>query len=251
MNSFAPLIAEKLKVRSVQADTVLSLLAEGATIPFIARYRKDKTGALDEVVIQQIQDEFKTLKAFTERKTAIEKSISEQGKMTETLQRKLYDARTLAELEDIYLPYKPKRRTKAQVAREKGLEPLALLILEQKPLKLHETAEAFVKDEVKTVEEALQGARDIIAEIIHEEESVRARIRKLFQETGRMESKVLSGKETEAAKFKDYFDFSEKISTIPSHRILALLRGFMEGFLRMDISPSEDEAIFILEDQFI
>jgi uncharacterized protein len=251
MNSFAPLIAEKLKIRSIQADTVLSLLAEGATIPFIARYRKDKTGALDEVVIQQIQDEFRILKAFTERKTAIEKSISEQGKMNETLQRKLDDALTLAELEDIYMPYKPKRRTKAQAAREKGLEPLALLILEQKPLKLQETAEAFVKDEIKTAEEALQGARDIIAEIINEEESVRARIRKLFQETARMESKVLSGKETEAAKFKDYFDFSEKISTIPSHRILAVLRGFMEGFLRMEITPSEDEAIFILEDQFM
>ena len=251
MNSFAPLIAEKLKIRSVQADTVLSLLAEGATIPFIARYRKDKTGALDEVVVQQIQDEFKTLKAFTERKTAIGKSITEQGKMTETLQKKLDDALTLAELEDIYLPYKPKRRTKAQAAREKGLEPLALLILEQKPLKLEATAEAFMKDELKTVEEVLQGARDIIAEIINEEESVRARIRKLFQETGRMESKVLAGKETEAAKFKDYFDFSEKISTIPSHRILALLRGFVEGFLRMEITPSEDEAIFMLEDQFI
>jgi uncharacterized protein len=251
MNSFAPLIAEKLKIRSVQADTVLSLLAEGATIPFIARYRKDKTGALDEVVIQQIQDEFKTLKAITERKTAIEKSISEQGNMTETLQKKLDDALTLAELEDIYLPYKPKRRTKAQAAREKGLEPLALLILEQKPLKLLETAETFIKYELKTAEEALQGARDIIAEIINEEESVRARIRKLFQETARMESKVLSGKETEAAKFKDYFDFSEKISTIPSHRILAVLRGFVEGFLRMEITPSEDEAIFILEDQFI
>jgi len=251
MNSFAPLIAEKLKIRSVQADTVLSLLEEGATIPFIARYRKDRTGALDEVVIQQIQDEFKMLKAFAERKTSIEKSISEQGKMTEALQKKLNDALTLAELEDIYLPYKPKRKTKAQAAREKGLEPLALLILEQKPMKLQETAGAFVKDEVKTAEEALQGARDIIAEIVHEEETVRARIRKLFQETARMESKVLSGKETEAAKFKDYFDFSEKISTIPSHRILAVLRGFMEGFLRMEITPSEDEAILILEDQFI
>src|SRR5579863_1287522 len=251
MNSFAPLIAEKLRIRSVQADTVLSLLEEGASIPFIARYRKDKTGALDEVMIQQIQDEFKILKAFTERKTAIEKSISEQGKMTETLQKKLNDALTLAELEDIYLPYKPKRKTKAQAAREKGLEPLALLILEQKPMNLQQTADAFVKDEVKSAEEALQGARDIIAEIVHEEEHVRAQIRKLFQETARMESKVLSGKETEAAKFKDYFDFSEKISTIPSHRILAVLRGFMEGFLRMEITPSEDEAILILENQFI
>ena len=160
----------------------MALLNEGNTVPFIARYRKDKTGALDEVVIQQIQDEFKTLKTFTERKSAIGKSISEQGKMTESLQRKLDDALTLAELEDIYLPYKPKRRTKAQVAREKGLEPLALLILEQRPLKLQETAEAFLKDEVKTLEEALQGARDIIAEITNEDESVRARIRKLFRQ---------------------------------------------------------------------
>src|ERR1700676_2225655 len=131
MNSFASLIAEKLKIRSVQVDTVLSLLVEGATIPFIARYRKDRTGALDEVVIQQILDEFKTLKAFTERKTAIEKSISEQGKMTETLQKKMDGALTLAELEDIYLPYKPKRKTKAQAAREKGRKPWDFLRLEQ------------------------------------------------------------------------------------------------------------------------
>jgi uncharacterized protein len=251
MIGFAPLIAEKFKIRSAQVDTVLSLLAEGATIPFIARYRKDKTGALDEVIIQQIQDESKTLKAFTERKMAIEKSISEQGKMTDVLQKKLDGALTLVELEDIYLPYKPKRKTKAQTAREKGLEPLALLILEQKPLKLAETAEAFVSDEVKTVDEALQGARDIIAEMINEQESVRSGMRKLFEETARFESKVLSGKETEAAKFKDYFDFSEKISTIPSHRILAVLRGFTEGFLRMEISPSEEDALLLIENQFI
>src|SRR5450432_4031377 len=251
MVAFAPLIAEKLKIRSAQVDMVLSLLAEGATIPFIARYRKDKTGALDEVVIQKIQDESKTLKAFTERRAAIEKSISEQGKMNESLQKKLDDALTLVELEDIYLPYKPKRKTKAQAAREKGLEPLALLILEQRPLIHTQVAEAFLKDEIKTTEEALQRARDIIAEIINEEESVRVRMRKLFEETARMESKLLSGKETEAIKFKDYFDFSEKISTIPSHRILAVLRGFMEGFLRMDISPSEEDAIALLEERFI
>ncbi|HEY8734609.1 MAG TPA: Tex-like N-terminal domain-containing protein, partial [Puia sp.] len=221
MVAFAPLIAEKLKIRSAQVDTVLSLLAEGATIPFIARYRKDKTGALDEVVIQQIQDESKTLRAFTERRAAIEKSISEQGKMTDGLQKKLDDALAITELEDIYLPYKPKRKTKAQAAREKGLEPLALLILEQKALNLSQTAEAFLKDEIKTVEEAMQGARDIIAEIVHEDETVRSRIRKLFEETALMESKLISGKESEAIKFRDYFDFSEKISTIPSHRILA------------------------------
>ena len=251
MIAFAPLIAEKLKIRSAQVDIVLSLLAEGATIPFIARYRKDKTGALDEVVIQNIQDESKTLRAFTERRAAIEKSISEQGKMNDVLQKKLDNALTIVELEDIYLPYKPKRKTKAQAAREKGLEPLALLILEQRPLNLTQTAEAFVKDEIKTVEEVLQGAKDIIAEIINEEESVRIRMRKLFEEMARMESKLLSGKETEAIKFKDYFDFSEKISTIPSHRILAVLRGFMEGFLRMEISPSEEDAIALLEEKFI
>ena len=192
MIEFAPLIADKLKIRTQQVDVVLTLLAEGATIPFIARYRKDKTGALDEVVIQQIQDEFKSMKAFAERKTAIEKSIREQDKMTEVLQQKLDNALTLVELEDIYLPYKPKRKTKAQAAREKGLESLALLILEQKPINLQEAAAAFLKEEIKTTDEALQGARDIIAEMVNEKESVRAAMRKLFEESGRIESKVLA-----------------------------------------------------------
>jgi protein Tex len=251
MTEFAPLIAQKLNIHSRQVETVLTLLAEGATIPFIARYRKDKTGALDEVVLQQIQDESKTLKAFTERKVAIEKSIREQDKMTDILQKKLNDALTLVELEDIYLPYKPKRRTKAQVAREKGLEPLALLILEQKPIQLKQTAETFVKDEVKTADEALQGARDIIAEIVNEQETLRSAMRKLFEEKARIGSKVLTGKEAEAEKFKDYFDYTEKIATVPSHRILAVLRGFMEGYLRMEITPVEEEALALMEDRFI
>ena len=251
MIELAPLIADTLKIRTRQVETVLSLLAEGSTIPFIARYRKDKTGALDEVIIQQIQDESKSLKAFTERKTAIEKSIREQEKMSEALQLKLDNALTLAALEDIYLPYKPTRKTKALAAREKGLEPLALLILEQKPIRLAEKAANFVKDEVKTVDEAMQGARDIIAEMVNERESVRSAMRKLFEETARIESKILPGKESEAVKFKDYFDYAEKISAIPSHRILAVLRGFMEGFLRMEITPSEEEALELLENQFI
>jgi protein Tex len=251
LTEFAPLIADKLKIRTKQVETVLNLLTEGSTIPFIARYRKDQTGALDEVIIQLIQDESKTLKAFTERKAAIEKSIREQDKMTDALQQKLDNALTLVELEDIYLPFKLKRKTKAQAAREKGLEPLALLILEQRPIAVLTTAESFIKNEVKTAEEALQGARDIIAEIVNEDESVRAGMRKLFEETGRLESKIMSGKETEAIKFKDYFDFSEKISTVPSHRILAVLRGFMEGFLRMEIVPVEEEAIAQLEKRFI
>src|SRR5580704_4472339 len=148
MNDLASQISEKLNIHSKQVETVLALLAEGATIPFIARYRKDKTGALDEVIIQQIQDESKSLKAFTERKTAIEKSIRDQDKMTDVLHKKLDEALSLVELEDIYLPYRPKRKTKAQSAREKGLEPLALLILEQKPLKISETAQAFINDEI-------------------------------------------------------------------------------------------------------
>jgi len=251
MIEFAPRIAQKLNIRTAQVETVLVLFAEGATIPFIARYRKDKTGALDEVVIQQIQDESKMLKAFTERKIAIEKSIKEQDKMNVALQQKLDHALTLVELEDIYLPYKPKRKTKAQAAREKGLEPLALLILDQKPLDLTKTAGGFINEEVKTAEEALQGARDIIAEHVNEEESIRVGMRNLFSETARLESKVLNGKETEAIKFMDYFDFSEKISSIPSHRTMAVLRGFMEGFLRMDISPVEDEALELMERKII
>lgn len=171
--------------------------------------------------------------------------------MTEILQQKLNSALTLVELEDIYLPYKPKRKTKAQAAREKGLEPLALLIMEQKPMDLVKSAEFFFKDEIRTADEALQGARDIIAEMVNEDEAIRSKMRKLFEETARMESKVLTGKEMEAVKFKDYFDFSEKISTIPSHRILAVLRGFTEGYLRMEISPSEDDALALMESRFV
>jgi protein Tex len=251
MKAFASLIADKLNIRPQQVETVLALLEDGGTIPFIARYRKDRTGALDEVVIQRIQDESKILKVFTERKAAIEKSILEQDKMTTALQDKLNGALTLVELEDIYLPYKPKRKTKAQSARDKGLEPLALLILEQKPGSLAAIAETFVTEEIKSADEALQGARDVIAEMVNENEKVRSRIRKLFEETARMESKLLSGKEAEAIKFRDYFDFSEKISTIPSHRILAVLRGFTEGFLRLEISPSEEDALALIEREFV
>jgi protein Tex len=251
MVEFAALIGDALKIRTKQVETVLTLLSEGATIPFIARYRKDQTGALDEVMIQRIEDEFKARTAFAQRKSAIEKSILDQGKMTEILSQKLNKALSLVELEDIYLPYKPKRKTRAQAAREKGLEPLAHLILEQESLLVEDAASNFLNVEITTVDEALQGARDIIAEWVNEDETVRSRMRKLFQETGRMESKILAGKEIEAEKFRDYFDFSEKISTIPSHRILALLRGFMEGFLRMEIAPDEDQALTLIEKQFV
>ena len=251
MNQFEPVIASKLTIKVSQVATVLQLLAEGSTIPFIARYRKDATGSLDEVQIQQIQDEAKTLKEFAERKAFIEKTITEQGKMTVELQAKIDKAITITELEDIYLPYKPKRRTKAQIARENGLEPLSILVLEQKNIDINEEAKAFINDTVATLEDALQGARDIIAEQVNEDATVRAKLRKCFEDTAILQSKVLTDKETEAAKYKDYFNFSEPIYKIPSHRTLAILRGFLEGFLRMSINPIEEDAIELIEDIYI
>lgn len=251
MKEFSQQIAATLNVKPAQIEAVLSLFEEGATIPFIARYRKDKTGGLDEVQIQKIQDEAKALKEFTERKTFIEKTVTEQGKMTDALQDKLNKATTLAELEDIYLPYKPKRKTKAQTARENGLEPLSQLILEQKETDLSAAAAKYINDNVKDADAALQGARDIIAETINEDDKVRAKMRKLFEDTATLQSKVLEDKKTEAAKYKDYFDFSEPIHKIPSHRILAVLRGFLEGFLRMSITPEEEEALQAIEDLYI
>lgn len=251
MTVFAQQIAFKINIKTQQAEAVLNLLEEGATIPFIARYRKDKTGGLDEVQIQQVQHEAKLLKEFTERKAFIEKTIIEQDKMTDALQQKMNAATTIAELEDIYLPYKPKRRTKAQVARENGLEPLALLILEQKDIDIAAEAVNYLNEKITAADEALQGARDIIAEMVNEDAQVRAKLRKLFEDTATLQSKVLADKETEGIKYKDYFDFSEPVSKIPSHRILAVLRGFLEGFLRISIAPVEEEALTLLEKQYV
>lgn len=248
---YAAPVSAQLNIRLQQVEAVLALFAEGATIPFIARYRKDKTGNLDEVQIQQIQETAKQVQEFAERKTFIEKTITEQGKMTEALQAKLDHATTINELEDIYLPYKPKRKTKAQTAREYGLEPLADLLLLQANAPVEELAATYLNDNVKSVEEALQGARDIIAEKVNEDADVRAEMRHLFEKEARLISKVLSGKETEAVKYKDYFDYSEPVSKVPGHRALAVLRGFMEGFLRMSIEPEETVAIEMLEDRFV
>jgi uncharacterized protein len=249
--SFAPIIASKIGIRASQVETVLGLLQEGSTIPFIARYRKDSTGNLDEVQVQQIQDEQKLLVAFTERKTFIEKTITEQGKMTEALQAKIDSANTLLELEDIYLPYKVKRKTKAVIARENGLEPLSVFLLEQTDKLPDVEAAKYFNDKVTSIEEALQGARDIIAENVNENAEIRAKLRKHFEDSASLQCKVLTDKETEAIKYKDYFDFSEPINKIPSHRILAILRGFLEGFLRMNIAPVEEDAIEIIEEQYI
>jgi uncharacterized protein len=183
MGSFAPIIASQLNIKVTQVQAVLDLFSEAATIPFIARYRKDKTGGLDEVQIQQIEEASKFLKTFTERKDFIEKAIAEQGKMTDELQKKLDNATTLAALEDIYLPYKPKRKTKAQTAKENGLEPLATLMLAQGNEDVELTAALYFNEKITTTEEALSGARDIIAELINENDVVRAKMRLLFEQT--------------------------------------------------------------------
>ncbi len=251
MSEFAPVIASKLRISTKQVEAVLQLFSEAATIPFIARYRKDMTGGLDEVQILAIQDEARFLKEFSERKAFIEKSITEQGKMTDYLQGKINAATTLVELEDIYLPYKSKRKTKAQTARENGLEPLALLMLEQGGADIVAEAVKYLNEKITTTDEALQGARDIIAETVNEDVNLRAKLRKLFEDKATLQSKVLADKETEGIKYKDYFDFSEPIYKIPSHRILAVLRGFLEGFLRMSILPFEEEALELLEKDYV
>ncbi len=247
MGSFAPTIASQLNIKVSQVQAVLDLFSEAATIPFIARYRKDKTGGLDEVQIQQIEEASKFLKTFTERKDFIEKAIVEQGKMTEELQKKLDNATTLAALEDIYLPYKPKRKTKAQTAKENGLEPLATTMLAQGKEDLEQTTLQFLNEKITTTEDALAGARDIIAELMNENDVVRAKMRLLYEQTACIQTKVLSDKETEGIKYKDYFDFSEPIHKIPSHRTMAILRGFLEGVLRMTIAPHEEDALTIIE----
>ena len=251
MIEFASGVSSKLNIRLQQVEAVLNLFAENATIPFIARYRKDKTGGLDEVQIEQIQQEAKAIKEFTERKIFIEKTITDQGKMTEALQANIDKATTIVELEDIYLPYKTKRKTKAQTAKENGLEPLSILLMAQNELDVSQEAEKFITENVKDVDAALQGARDIIAETINEDAEVRAKLRKLFEDTATLQCKVLEDKKEEAAKYKDYFEFSEPIHKIPSHRILAVLRGFLEGFLRMNIAPEEEEALYDIEQKYI
>ncbi len=249
--SFSNKIAAQLSIPNPKVEAVLSLFEEGATIPFIARYRKDKTGGLNEVEIESIQAASIKLKEFEERKAFIQNAIETQGKMTDEISAKLEAATHLNTLEDIYLPFKPKRRTKAQIARENGLEPLALLILEQQNFDVDEKAKEFICDKVPAVEDAVKGAAHIIAEMISEDAGLRAQLRNLFEKQAFLESKLVSDKETEAAKFKDYFDFSEAVATIPSHRILAILRGFLEGYLRISIAPETENAIAIIEKMFL
>jgi protein Tex len=246
-------ITTELGIAPLQIEAVADLLADGATIPFIARYRKEVTGSLDEVQIQAIRDRIGQLAELDSRREAILASLEKNGHLTEELKEKVQAAETMAVLEDIYLPFRPKRRTKATIAREKGLEPLALLILDQQGSDPEQAALPFVDAEkgVASTEEALEGARHIIAEIINEDETARSRLRAFFAKKAVVRTTVIAGQESAGAKFKDYFDWQEPAETVPSHRILAMRRGEREEVLSLSILPDEAEALAILEALFV
>jgi uncharacterized protein len=247
-------ITKELSLRPRQVEAAAELLEGGATIPFIARYRKESTGSLDEVALTAVRDRLSQLKELDARRESIIKSLEERNLLTEELSEMISRAETMAVLEDIYLPYRPKRRTRATIAREKGLEPLAEMILAQDPAVNPETeAMAFVDESkgVESVEAALAGARDIIAEKVNEDQTARAKIRDLFFGKGCFQSKVVQGKEQEGCKFEDYFDWQEPVAKAPSHRILAMRRGDREGFLRLQVAAPEEQATGILERLFV
>lgn len=242
-------IALELSIAEKQVSTTAGLLDEGATVPFISRYRKELTGSLDEVQVAAIRDRVQQLRELDKRREAILKSMTEMGKLTPELEKQINEAETMVALEDIYLPYRPKRKTRATTAREKGLQPLADLLLEQGRADLDLEAAKYIDEEkgVNSAEEALAGARDIIAEHISENAEVRTKMRALFLEKGTFQSKVITGKEEAGIKYKDYFDWTEPVKSAPSHRILAMRRGEKEEILWLDIQPLEDEAIHLLE----
>jgi protein Tex len=244
-------VAKKLGLHDWQVENTIRLMDGGATIPFISRYRKEMTGSLDEVQLMHIKEEYDRLKELDARKEAVIKSIEEQEKMTPEIRQKIDSSITMAELEDIYLPYRPKRRTRATIAREKGLEPLATLIMNQRENDPVLKAEGFLNDEVTTVEDAISGASDIIAEWINEDEKARKQLRYLFEKEAVIYSKVVKGKEAGGIKFSDYYSWSEPLKKCPSHRLLAMRRGEDEGFLRLSIEPDEEHALSILSSIFI
>ncbi|WP_029904444.1 Tex family protein [Prevotella sp. 10(H)] len=245
------LISSALNIKASQIDKTIELLDSGATIPFISRYRKEVTGGLDEVQIGNIKEQNDKLNELVKRRETILKSIDEQEKLTPELKTRIENCWNSSELEDIYLPYKPKRQTRAEIARKKGLEPLAKIIMAQHPASVEPQAKPYVKGDVKDIKEAIAGACDIIAEWINEDEYARNSIRNLFEREAVITSKVVKGKEEEGDKYRDYFDFSEKLSKSSSHRILAIRRGESEGFLRVNISPDEDAALERLDKRFL
>lgn len=254
MEQFSQMIATALKLPVHRAENTLKLLQGGATIPFISRYRKEATGGLDEVQIGDIHTRYEKLCELAKRKETVLSTIEEQGKLTDTLRERISNCWDATELEDIYLPFKPKRKTRAEAARQKGLEPLAMLLLMQRENNLSARVRQFVKGDVKDEEDALKGARDIIAEQVNEDERARNLIRNQFNRQAMITSKVVKGKEKEEAalKYRDYFDFSEPLKKCTSHRLLAIRRGEAEGILKVSITP-DDESVCTerLERQYV
>ena len=251
MEIFSKMIASALHIAVRQVENTLSLLNGGATIPFISRYRKEATGGLDEVQIGEIKERYDKLCEMAKRKETILKTIEEQGKLSDELKKRIEACWDATELEDIYLPYKPKRKTRAEAARQKGLEPLATILMMQRENNLMTRVRTFIKGEVKDEDDALKGARDIIAEQVSEDERSRNQLRNQFSRQAIITSKVVKGKEEEAAKYKDYFDFSEPLKRCTSHRLLAIRRGEAEGLLKVSISPDDEECTERLERSYV
>ena len=252
-NSFARLIAQQLNLQERAVDNTLALLDEGCTIPFISRYRKERTGGLDEVQIAAISTQYERFKEIQKRKETVVKTITDLGKLTPELEKRIADCWDATELEDIYLPYKPKRRTRAQVAREQGLEPLAKILLLQRERDPERAAEKYVKGDVKDAETAIKGAQDIIAEMVSEDERSRQQLRGAFRRQAMISSKVVKAKaeSDEAAKYSDYFNWEEPLKRCSSHRLLAMRRGEGEGILRISISPDDNECIERLQRHYV
>ena len=252
-NDHINIIAKELALQIKQVQAAGLLLEEGATVPFVARYRKEMTGSMDEVAIMAVRDRMEQLKELDKRRETVLESIQSQGKLTEQLKAKVIAAATMTELEDIYLPYKPKRRTRATIAKEKGLEPLAKRIFEQENFAVAQTAAEYVDKEkkVETPEDALAGSRDIIAEWISEDQQLRQSMRQLYWEYGQFVCKVATGKEEEGIKYKDYYDWQEPVSDTPSHRVLAMRRGAKEKFLSLRVTVPNEDATEKIEQQVI
>ena len=245
------LISNELNLPLKKVSNTVALLKEGATIPFIARYRKEVTGSLDEVAIGDIQTQLKKFEELDKRKDTILKAIEDQGKLTDDLRKRIEDTFNPTILEDIYLPYKKKRKTRSTVAKEKGLEPLANFIFEQNNNSVEREAEKFLNDEVPNMEEALQGARDIMAEWMNEDADARNKVRFAFERGATIRSKVVKSKMEKAAKYKDYFEFEQPLSGCPSHRVLAIRRAEDEGLLRVYVEPDEKETLYRLDGHFL
>ena len=250
-DEYLKLIADQVQLKFRQVEKTIELLAGGATIPFIARYRKELTGSLDEVQIADIQQAFQKMVALDKRKQFVLETIEGQGKLTDSLKKRIEQCYDPVAIEDLYLPYKKKRKTRASVAKANGLEPLAHEVLKQSGAISDKEIAQYFNEQIKTSEDALQGARDIIAEWISEDERSRHTVRRIFKKEAIIRSKVARGKEEEGNKYKDYFDFEEPLKQCPSHRLLAMRRGEEEGMLRLRIAPDEEEVHYQLEQHWV